>query len=560
MRASFPSTPSRGACSVLLGWSVLGAAAPRERPDPGSLPPSLRVTARLVEVTVIAEDKQGQPVVDLTREDFVVSDNGRRERIVSFSAPASRMAASTAPEALPANTFTNRIEQLAAGSSSVTAILFDGLNTPMARQSYARQQILSFLKQVAPGSTFSLYTLGRGLSVLRDFTTDTRSLVRALEGYRGEVSAELGAAGPETADEGPARFRSWLDELDLNLVEHYARDRALRTTRTLLVIASHLQRMPGRKNLVWVSGSFPAWIGRDSVPLPERLKPAEQSLWPEIERAARALNDSNLTVYPVDARGLMAPPEYEPERASISRQAPFADRSGFATMETLAARTGGQAFFNSNDLVRAFRLAIDDSRFAYSLGYEPSHDQWNGEFRRIAVTVKRPGVRLRHRQGYFAQPEAPADESYRSGALAAAMWSPLDATRLGLTVRAIPAGNDSLDLELRLRARDVCLRPLEEGWHGKLDVWLVQLGAGDRLLDTASHVAELRLTQPGLHSLGPTGDLVLTERLRRARKSVLLRVLVRDVSTGALGSVSIPLDRVLPDPSDEKGAERPRLP
>jgi len=55
----------------------------------------------------------------------------------------------------------------------------------------------------------------------------------------------------------------------LNLVEHYAQDRALRTVRSLVAIANHLDRISGRKNLIWVSGSFPVgWITRDSVPLP----------------------------------------------------------------------------------------------------------------------------------------------------------------------------------------------------------------------------------------------------------------------------------------------------
>jgi hypothetical protein len=103
-----------------------------------------RVTSRIVEVSLVAEDKQGRPVVDLAADELILSDGGRPERIVSFSAqpPPSAQAA-----AVPPGTFTNRLDPLAGGSSAVTAILFDGLNTPMARQSYARTQVLTFLKQ-----------------------------------------------------------------------------------------------------------------------------------------------------------------------------------------------------------------------------------------------------------------------------------------------------------------------------------------------------------------------------------------------------------------------------
>jgi VWFA-related protein len=504
-----------------------------------------RVTSRIVEVSVVAEDRQGRPVVDLKAEDLVLSDGGRPERIVSFTTQPLPSAAATP---LPPGTYTNRLDRLTGGSVSVTAILFDGLNTPMARQSYARQQVLAFLRQVEPGNTMALYTLGRGLSVLQDLTRDPQPLVRALEQYRGELSAATGAAPLDTAGTGLEPFGSWLDELETNLIEHYARDRALRTLRSLVAIANHLETIPGRKNLVWVSGSFPVWIGRDRVRVPERPRPGEQDLWPEIDRAARALNRANLAVYPVDARGLMSPLDYAPERVSISREMQLVDRSGFAAMNTLAERTGGEAFYNDNDLGRAFRRAAGDSRVAYRLGYQPSHEDWNGKFREIKIVVTRPEVRLRYRRGYFAQPDEPDEDWYRSGVLGAAMWSPVDATRVGLTVRPFPAAPETLDLDIRIDARDVSLQPVANGWQGRLDVWLVQLGPGDELIDTVSHVAGLSLDPRTFDEVRQSGELPLVERLKRDRKAVLLRVLVRDVASGALGSVSIPLDRVGPRP------------
>ncbi len=519
---------------------VLAAAvAPGQAPDARVGAPAPRVTARIVEVSVVAEDKQGGPVADLTAEELALTDGGRPERIVSFS---RLPVIATTAAALPAGTFTNRLDQPAGGSPSVTAILFDGLNTPMARQSYAREQVLAFLKQVEAGTTIALYTLGRGLNLLQDLTRDPQPVVRALEQYRGDLSPATDVSHLETAGTGLERFGSWLDELDTNLIEHYAKDRALRTLRSLVAIANHLERVPGRKSLVWVSGSFPAWIGRDRVPLPERPRPGKQDLWPEIDRAARALNGANLAVYPVDARGLMAPADYEPSRASISREMQIVSRSGFAAMDTLAERTGGKAFYNDNDLGRAFRSAVEDSRVAYRLGYQPSHDEWDGKFREIRITVKRPGVRLRHRRGYFAQPDEPRDDWYRSGVLGAAMWSPVDATRLGLTVRPVPAAPDTLDLDIKIDARDVSLRQAGDRWRGQLDVWLVQLGPGDALLGTVSHVAGLDLDRPTYEKLAQSGELPVLERLKRDPKAVLLRVLVRDVESGALGSVRIPLD------------------
>jgi VWFA-related protein len=530
---------------VLLASAALGAiVAPAAAGDRATSPPRVPTAARLVAVDLVAEDEEGRPVTDLKAEDLVVLDAGREEKIVSFSGPPASAEPAPTATPLPRNTFTNRLEPRLAGSPSVTAILLDGLNTPQAQKAYARRQVLAFLRQIPPGAVVSLYTLGRGLSVLEDFSRDPEALVRALEGHRDELTAESAATTLDTAGTGLARFSSWLEELDLNLVEHYARDRALRTIRSLVAIAQHLDSVPGRKSLVWVSGSFPAWIGRNSVPLPVRPAPGEQTFWPEIERAARALAASSLAVYPVDARGLRALTEYDPARGHIDRDMKPADRSGFATMDVLAKRTGGRAFYNTNDLGGALREAERDARSGYRLGYAPSHDEWKGEFRRIEVRSRRPGLRLRYRSGYFAQPAEPTEAWYRSAALDAAMWSPVDATEVGLTVRVTPSVPDTLNLEIRVRAKDVSLAPVENGREAKLDVWFVQLGPGDAHLDTVSSIADVRLGPAEEERVARTGDLVVGARLRRKGQTVLLRVLVRDVATGALGGVSIPLERL----------------
>ncbi len=510
----------------------------------GAEQPPVRITSRLVEVHVIAESPNGEPVEDLTREDFALFDGGVRERISLFAVESPRLIGSSAGP-LPPNTFSNRIERFGA-SSSVTAILFDGLNTPAADPSYARRQIIRFLEELEPRDKVALYALGRGLNVLQDFTSESEALVHALENYNGDWTSEPDQATWGSPAPGLPQFRSWLSELKQNLVEYYARDRALRTIRSLVAIANHLERLPGRKNLIWVSGSFPVWISRDSVPLPRRTAGGGQKFRPEIERAARALSSCNLAIYPVDARGLMAPAGYSPERASFREEPPESRWSGIRTMEVLAARTGGQAFYHNNDLKRALRAAADDSRLIYALGYHPSHDTWDGRFRELKVKVSRPHVRLRHRSGYFAQPEEPREEWYRSGVLGAAMWSPVDATRLGLTVRVIPGSNSTVDLELQLDAHDIALQPAGGTWQGKLDVWLVQLGPHDKLVSTVSHIADLHLNQSRLERALREGNLVLMERINRARETVLFRVLVRDVMTGALGSVSIPVERLAP--------------
>jgi len=515
--------------------------------------PPLRVTARLVEVQVIAEAKSGEAVPGLAWEDFALFDEGQEQKISLFAAETSQ--AAEAAEPLPPNTFSNRLERTAEGARSATAILFDGLNTRITDRSYAREQILKFLDQLQARDKIALFALGRGLNVLQDFTSDAQALKNALAGYKGDLSMEAESALGPGVDTGVVQLSTWLNEVRLNLIDYYRQDRALRTIRALVAIANHMERLPGRKNLIWVSGSFPVWIGRESAPLPEKPAPGIQTFWPEIERAARALNNANLAVYPVDARGLIATEEYSPEKGSISREAATSSVAGYQVMQVLAERTGGRAFYNNNDLRLALRRATDDGRLVYVLGYKPAHNEWDGKFRRIKVKVKRPGVRVRHREGYFAQPEEPGEPWYRDGVLSAAVWSPVDATRLGLTVRVTPQAGARLDLELELDPRDVRLEQKEGIWQGAVDICLVQIGPRDRHLQTLTHIANLTLSPQTHERVFREKSLVLVERLDRLREAVLLRILVRDIASGALGSVSIPVSRIVERP--RSGGYRP---
>jgi VWFA-related protein len=130
--------------------------------------------------------------------------------------------------------------------------------------------------------------------------------------------------------------------------------RILDTFSALEAIANHVKGIPGRKNLLWISAGFPLAIGT-----PDTGGRADMSqvrtFGVEMERAVRALNSANIAVYPIDARGLSVGNPY----------------INVSTMREMAQETGGTAYYNRNDLHRAVRTALDDSRDVYSLTYSP---------------------------------------------------------------------------------------------------------------------------------------------------------------------------------------------
>ena len=520
-------------CLALLGQTH-GATA--QQPEP------VRVTTRLVQVRVIAQDKRGELVSGLAREDFVLLDEGREQPISTFAVESNTPSA-PCTETLPPNTFSNRFERCLDSLGGATVILFDALNTRLTDQVYARQQIIKFLEQLHPHDRVALYAMGQGPLILQEFTSSPGLLLRALTDYKGNLPPNLDTFVAGDGETGIAQLNTWLEELKLRLYEYDVSDRTLRTIRVLAAIANHVERLPGRKSLIWVAGSFPVWLGRNAVPTPDKVEGGRGSFESEFERAVRALYRANLAIYPVDARGLMAPRDFRADHASFSLEPSGSDSATFLNMQVLATRTGGRAFFNDNDLRAALRRAADDSRLVYVLGYYPTHGKWNGKFHEIKLRVKRPGVQLWHRQGYFAQPEEPATAWYRQSVLNSAIWSPLSATRLGLTVRVGVTRPGLLDLELQFDPHDISFQTQGDTWEGELDLELVQLGPDERLLRSASRVASLRLTRPEYEQALQRKALILREWPEKVPGAALLRVLARDVRSGRLGSVAVPLNR-----------------
>jgi VWFA-related protein len=134
------------AIAGLLGIVLLSFAQTPTPPGPQEAPP-LRVTTRLVQLNVIVTDRRGNPIPDLTRGDFVLTDEKEEQSIEVFTVETSR-SDETAKEGRPTNTFSNHLDQKGTQAGSVTVILLDGLNTQFGDQAYARMQIVKFLRQI----------------------------------------------------------------------------------------------------------------------------------------------------------------------------------------------------------------------------------------------------------------------------------------------------------------------------------------------------------------------------------------------------------------------------
>jgi VWFA-related protein len=544
-------------------------AQPPPQDKPQTPPPAvLKTTTRLVEINIVVQDKKGEPFESLKKEDFTIRDQGQEQQIAVFATHSGTPVVRPSVPTLPSNVFTNRFNRTGQAPGSVTVILFDALNTAVLDQAYARQQVIRFLKQLQPQDHVAIYLLTRQLTVLNEFTQDASSLLRAIERFQGYSSAPLDASTPDTslqdavgsttpatglpgAGGAAAQLNDFLNGAS-GIISDFANiDRVATTTSAIEAIANHVAQIPGRKSLIWVSGSFPMTLGFDADTLMDPVR-EHRSFDPELERAARALNEAKMSIYPVDARGLMTAPisgaansqRFNPRNPG---RGVTVDTSNFDTMNFLADRTGGKAYYNTNDIEGAVRRVLADGEYTYTLGFYPTHGKWDGKFHELKVQVNEKGLTLHYRKGYFASPDPPGGPAESQAALDAALWSPVEWTNLDLqaTLKSFETGSRMLTIQMAMDTHELKLTSKEGRWSGDVEFLFVQLGAGDKPITRQHETFTLNLKPETYEALVKNGTKI-TGKLKLLPDVVTLRVVGRDVSSGAIGSLVIPIKKLLP--------------
>jgi VWFA-related protein len=545
----------------------------------------IQVTTRLVQVAVVVRDKQGA-VADLTKGDFEVLDKGKSRPIATFSIARATDRVPRAP--LPPNTFSNHLDQQGDAPVTATVLLFDSLNTAFKDQADARKQALAFLKSIDPASPVAIYALGNNLRILHDFTQDQARLARALEGYRNGTSTLLQSSQPDPLLKNasdpdalsivravdpsgtvsgmpaggitqPGGGGSGPDTTDLlaqmmQPLQAYAIDRRVAITLSAMqAIADRMAGVPGRKNLIWISGGFPLTLAFDRRGVAGGGQNLTTYAGP-MKEAAMAIDRANVSVYPVDARGLIV--------SSTIREAMPAPRNQGAsgatynlppseslnntreidTMKLLAEWTGGRAFYNSNDIRGAVKQALEDAEVTYTLGFYPEEKELDGTYHELKVKVARKGADTRYRKGYFATPLTPIHSQPAIDVLRNAVASPADSTGMGLTASVSPAPEapGTYVLALAIDLHNLSLESRNNRWADDVNFLVVQQAAGGLLLDSVGNTIHINVTEENRQLLVKDG-LVLRLAVKPAPGLSQIRVAVMDGATGNVGSL-----RVLP--------------
>jgi VWFA-related protein len=371
-----------------------------------------QTNAQSVVLDVVVTGRNGQPIEGLQERDFLLAEDGHPQTITSFEEhTGSQPLPAPLPE-LPPDIFTNapRLKP----TDSVTILLFDTLNTPPEDLSRVRDQILKYLKGLKPGRPVAIFVLGSRLRLIQDITTDPAVLTEALNKQKGgspllwsEADLGMDASGVQSPFDVGTPF---LKQLQADEKADQGDSLINATLDGFQELARSLAGIPGRKNVVWLSGAFPSIV----LANPMVINPSSVARNYEdgVRKTDTLLAAAQVAIYPVGAKGLVTNspaidgPAKSPEAIKMEQIASQHDTQvrnpNQATMDEIARETGGMAFYDANGLNETLANVMDQGSHFYTLIYTPTNSEPDGRYRKIEVKVSSKSYKLGYRPGYYA--------------------------------------------------------------------------------------------------------------------------------------------------------------
>jgi len=336
---------------------------------------------------------------------------------------------------MPPHVYTNYPRMQTA--DSINVVLLDSLNTDTRDQTYVHWQMMKFLRTIPPGTRVAIFTLSSRLRMLQAVTTDPSDLLAIVNSPQawtrssgvltsGEEAEELHhfigflEGGEASTLPGLSFAQQGVDPINvlkefLTEAETFQTEtRAEITLQAFQQLARYLGGVPGRKNVIWFSGSFPTAI----FPNGDLANPfvGLADFQSQLRKTADLLSAGQVALYPIAAQGLATDAVYQANGEEIGTGARevIQDqveqmRAGqqnrnwnYATMDDLAKGTGGKAYYDANGLSEVLGRVIYNGARYYSLTYAPSNARMDGKYRRIQVRLIKMKATLAYRRGYYA--------------------------------------------------------------------------------------------------------------------------------------------------------------
>ena len=401
---------SRTFIAALLAALVV-VATPLARQETAQRRPSFRAGVELIYVNVVVRDNAGNIVRNLKPDDFSLVEDDKAQQITAFDfeeVPAEAMPVEAAAEpvapilkAAPAKPAAEtkpvdaapKADPVDLKNRRLIVLLFDASSMQPEELERAVESGHEYIaKRLTAADLVAVAAVGSSLQIYQDFTADREVLTAALNRFSGVDTVGFQEGTTPTGEETDADgFVA--DDSEFNI---FNTDRRLAAIEQLSDALAPIQQ---KKSIVYFNSG-----------MTQRGEDNQVQLRAAIDRAVKA----NVSIYPVDTRGLTAVvPGGAASQSSgrggtsmfsgrgVSRQFDSQAQSQ-ETLVALASDTGGKAFLDTNDFGGVYTKVINDTSAYYLIGYSSTNPARDGRFRRIRVKVNKPGLKVEHRNGYYA--------------------------------------------------------------------------------------------------------------------------------------------------------------
>jgi VWFA-related protein len=521
--------------------AMLPAQTPAASTTPATPPPIVRSQTRLVVLDVLVTDSHGNPVKGLTLKDFQLRDDGSVRALKTaeehgIAAPAGSAAPAPAPASTPASptVFSNKPP----AGEVWNVLLLDRLNPPQDRQQFALQQLKKFVQQLPPEQPVAFVVMDSATRVVVPFSAGVAGIQKILADKNFFTPPS-----PHLDQEDDAELPPTLQE-DVKLKQAERIIRLRSSTDAFTALADWLAHYPGRKNVYWLSTGFPP--APSAVPGSDPQDSGKQELNPygsdgrrmgmfagEQAQMDKRLQNARIAVFPIDINGVLTSSDNSPK----SYKFVWAQGDRINDLKDIAAQTGGVMRHNDNDIAMLLREEFNHSQDYYTLTYTPSSKNWNGQLRKISLSVKQHGYQLTYRQGYYA-----VDANFKPLTMddfnRALTYSAEQVSDLIFSAR-LKRDSGHIVLDFSIDPRSLQFATAGDGRHIADVDWVVtEFDTAGKLLGTVHAHGEASVTQkqwPGVNRFGlPDHAVVPLEP-----KLAFLKVGIRDAATGRFGTLEM---------------------
>ncbi|HET6976714.1 MAG TPA: VWA domain-containing protein [Pyrinomonadaceae bacterium] len=546
--------------ALLVMFCIFLPALAQTKPAPQPQKPAddkddvVKITTNLVQVDAVVT-KDGKLVKDLTADDFEIYEDGRKQAISSFAYISNVPGTNS----LPVNTVRDKGGEVVPFAPvkvdvprRTIALLVDDLGLSAESIGQVRRQLKKFIaEEIQPNDLVAIIRVSGEVGALQQFTNDRRVLNRAMEQVRWSPCSRVGQTVFPVLGRGPA-FGSSGHGIDESPCSQYS---LLSTMKVLRFVLDAMGELPGRKSMVVFSDSMP--LENQEVTLDLDAPPAgvdtdQLNYRFALRKVAEKAIRSSVVIYSVDTQGL----QYTGMTAADSPNGTFRDitnqiNSTMASRsrllitrreggEMISRQTGGFQIRNSNSF-ELDRILEDQSGY-YLIGYRPTDETFNRQFHHIKAKVKRSGMTLRTRFGFFGVSEEEAKKNQRSvrDLTNLALMSPFGKQDINLDITSFFANDKTAGSVIRsfvyLDADDMTFNSVNGKREGSLDLHGVIFGDNGVVVEQLKRGASLSLTeedyeQAKRHGLNITFDIPV-----RKLGAYQVRIAARDRNSSHIGS------------------------